>query len=1806
LHPDWGNAVADNTSEAPIPRSGRYRYSWVALLLLNLLGLAVIVWRIEARQLPDLIMPVAGYRPYGEVRAEQVSEVTVELGVALDPATVTPDAVRLFPPVPGRTELQAGCKLVFKPSARLRSATRYEIKLDPALRSASGQLPPRTPMGFATQRLAVLGVSQATLEADGACILEFEFSGPVDPDELVKHLKLTYPDKKSAGFYRVGGNPSSRVRIRCPRPKHDTLHVEISKGLAGTDGPLGVEHAYRSQVKVSGELKLVGMHAAFTSRRGRSSRGRIRVKMNAPVDTATAKQFVTLEPSVDFTLDPDYRGFAILGDFKCGERYRVTLKPGLSAGVVRSLGKELKRTVWFPDKPKRFHFSACGGYLRPTGLLKVPMTSTNVKSVELTVERLYASNLVAHVLGRGEYRIGDLGTSVSQEKIRITGEHNADVETLLDLREITGGEPRGVYRLALKSSETGYWERDSTVVVVTGLGASARLWPGRAMIWATTLADAKPAEGVKATVYSDCRQPLGSAVTDRDGLAMVSLAETPEGEQPAMVVLQRGKELSYLNFSGTEQAHGAGCYSGRPFLAKGYEIFAFTERGAYRPGDSLRLSAFLRAPGSSTPPEIPLEIVIFKPGGRELLRKVVKTDVAGRAALLVKMPRGAPTGRYRAEWRLPASTRSLGEACFLVADYIPRTLRMKLVCAEQRYPAGRPFTVTVAAEHLFGDPAKGLKVRCRTRFFAGAFSHRDWQGYSFGDLRRNHGRSELIESVEKLGADGKATFRLKAPQMETPAAITAQVEVEVQESGGRALSELIIRKLDPWSCYLGVDSPAESPTREQPAVFQLAAVAPDGKLREAARRFKARLYRVTWSNVLRRTGAGRLQYDWNRHEELVTAAEGAFTKGRARIGLTPRHAGPHRLVVESRGACASVLDIYVQGPGAGWATEDPEKLLLTLDKSAYRPGETARLTIRGPFGGTALVCVETDRVIEKRIVKISGGQSTLELTVADSWRPNVYITAAVVRPVQPEKDWRPHRASGAVCLKVDNRDRCLKLELLAPKEVRPGADLELAIRVSAGGEVQPGAAVVLAAVDEGVLSLTNFRTPDPWRFFYATRCLGVRSFDMYGRLAPELSAWRLAKAAAPGGDRGAELGAELSRRLNPVDAKRVKTAVLWSGTLLTGADGVARGKFRVPEYVGELRVMATVAGGERFGSLSQALKVRSPLMARPSWPRFLAPGDEFDLPVTVFNKTGAAGRVKLSLAFGGPLQAMVKLPVGVEVPAGGEKTVHIRLRATGVGKAGAKLSARLGSESYSESVELAVRPACSFTRSAGSALIEAGKRTRIQIAGDFWPGTGKATLVIAASPTVELAGATAYLLRYPYGCVEQTASRLVPLIYLREIAAQSASEAVGAEEIAEILRAGVLRLRMMQTHGGGLSMWPGGGRPYACGSIYAADVLTEARKAGHDVPRDLLDPLLAYLQRNLGGWTTSGDKWKRSQAAYACYVLARSGKPPHAWLARLEEKFKGKDKKDVPVTARFHLGAAMLAAGQPRVAREFIGDARPGCTVRQTGGYLDSPVREAAIMLLVLLDVNPDSAQVPALAERLRKSIKLGRWGTTQDNSFALMALGKYARRQKTATDIKATATLPDGTTRSFTSKGGLSLRGLTPGQSVLIKAEGKGKLWAFWSAEGVPRGGKVKEEDSGLSVRRTILDMKGKPITSGKLIQGRLYRVKLTVKSRRAVHNLVVTDLLPAGLEIENPDLRGSARLSAGESQGNWYVRHIERRDDRMLIFADIGDWRGEYSYVVRAVTCGKFTLPAVDVGCMYDPGIYSVHGAGKLEVGR
>ena len=1794
-------------------RRGIRRLSWpVAFFLLNAVGLVIIIWQVRATGLASNTLRVERISPSGQGCPVDIDRVLVRFRSALDPDTVTADALTLRPTVPGTVQLKGDNELHLRLDRPLRTATRYQVVIAPGLRDLDGRRPTRQPLTFSTPALAVESVAQAGLLPDRACIIAIRFNGPVDPRQLDERLKLTGADGQPVPHHVLGSRAGRLIRVRASSPGSEQLQVRIAAGLTGTEGPRPLAADCLRTVRLSSRLNFLGMDADYNY----SDRPIIRVRTSSPVDIAAAARHVATQPPVTCTFDTHYEGFEILGDFKGGERYRVTLKPGLSAGAAGTLGKAITRTVWFPDRPKTVRFAFGSGYLSPNGLLKIPVSSVNMAQARLSVQRLYENNLVEYVVSKAGRQPWSLGSPFIAQDLLIEDRRNEDVETLVDLKALAGEKVRGVFGLRVQDPDRS-WRSGSAIAVVTDLGLSARFHPGRALVWVTSITSAKPMPAVKVTVYSDRRQPLGSAQTGPTGLADIALSTSGKLGDPALVVAAGRGELTYLSLERCSRARGPGAAGARPYLTAGYEAFVFPERGVYRAGDLARISAFVRGPEWTTPDPMPLELTVARAGGRDLLKKTVMSDRAGRLVADVNLPPGAQGGVYSATYRIPGSTKPLGVARFRVADYIPHTLRMALDAPPEPLKAAQPLKVTARVQHLFGDPAVGLRTSCRAQYTAAVFQPKGWDGYRFGDARQK-ARSMRIDAdpeAQPLDEQGEATFVLNTPNLSTPAALRAAVVVEVRERGGRTLTESVSRRLHLWPFYLGTRKPQATQRAGQPVRFELAAVAPDGSACTDAKRFKAALFRVTYSNVLRRRGSGRLEYEWTRQEQQVASKEGELAAGRADFDLTPEHDGPYRLLVESQGGCPVTSDFHVGGQADRWAVADPEHLRLWLDLKSYRPGTVARLHIRAPFGGAALVCVETDRVLERRVVDLPTGEGVEEFRVDPSWRPNVYLTATLVRPVQPEDEWRPHRASGVARLDVDCADRQIDLALEAPDTVRPGQEVDVAVRASCAGLPRPGAAVILAAVDEGVLALTAHRTPSPWPFFYGRRRLDVADYDMFSHLAPELARWRVGKPAAPGGG-GPEEGEaepEFLRRLNPIPARRVKTAVWYAGALVTGADGVARTRVRIPEYLGEMRLMAWAADGPAFGSAAAPLPVRSPVMARAAWPRFLAPDDQFELPVTVFNRTAADGPMAVSLSYDGPLQLSADLPIRIDVPAGGERTVRLPLRATGVGKVSARVTASLGPESYGESVELAVRPAVAFARQAGSATVRGPGRTRLRIAAGFLPGTAKTSLVLASSPTVELTGALNYLLQYPYGCVEQTTSRMVPLVYLRDLAELARPGSLGAEEIDGLLRVGFTQLQMMQAGNGGLTMWPGSDRAYPWGSLYAADVLVEAHKAGHPVPPRLLADLLDYIENELKGWAQArDDKGRRTMfghAAYACYVLARAGRPAYGWMARLEELLRAADSDDkrFSTTARSHLAAAYVAAGRRKLAREFLAAAPPATARRELGSSLASPTREAAVMLSVLLDIDPESKQVPALIHRLKAELRLGRWATTQENAFALMALGKAARRLGAQPVPKASVTLPDGSVQTFDPKKGLQLDTLPPGSELIVNVEGQGTVFAFWHAEGVPKDGKAEEKDAGLRVRRTFLEADGKTAAnSAALLQGRLYQVCLTLDADHATDNLVITDLLPAGLEVENPNLRGSADATTGSAPRRLNVQHVERRDDRVLAFARHPGGRAEFRYLARAVTAGTFVLPAAEASCMYDPGLFSLHGRGVVRVKR
>ncbi len=529
--------------------------------------------------------------------------------------------------------------------------------------------------------------------------------------------------------------------------------------------------------------------------------------------------------------------------------------------------------------------------------------------------------------------------------------------------------------------------------------------------------------------------------------------------------------------------------------------------------------------------------------------------------------------------------------------------------------------------------------------------------------------------------------------------------------------------------------------------------------------------------------------------------------------------------------------------------ERPDRIELQLDKKAYTPGETAKLLIKSPFKGKALVTVTQDRVITATVVNLSESTQQISLPVEASFAPNAYCSVTVIRPIVKGEKWAAHRAFGVTPLMMEEKQHRLSVAAKLPDVIRPGEKVKISLSVEKDSKKVEDAELTVALVDEGILQLTGYKTADPFEFFYGKRSHGVETSDFYSLLIPEPEEKKVAGVSSPSGD--AEYDAK--KHLNPVSVKRVRTVALWSSDIRTDRNGDAFKEFMVPkEFTGKLRLMAVASSGKDFGSGDAHAKVKQSLMVEPSLPRFLAPSDQFTVPVSIFNEKDGEASVFLEV----PEDFKITSAPIVQASAkqGSETIVKFNVIAPAhAGKATIRAKAKLGNEEVEQTVELSVRPAANFVTLGGSSTVKAPGKAQVKLPMEWLKGTESYSLVVSSLPSVQFLGALKYLIEYPYGCVEQTTSSVYPLLYMKEVLPMLDLKRFSASQIDRNVQAGIERLFTMQTSSGGFGMWPGSRETHDWGTVYAVEFLVEAKNAGYAVPKGDLNDALDYLEKIISG-----------------------------------------------------------------------------------------------------------------------------------------------------------------------------------------------------------------------------------------------------------------------------------------------------------------------------------------------------------------
>ena len=1648
----------------------------------------------------------------------------------------------------------------------------------------------------ALKPLALMQLEQVALSPERLQTLAFMFTGPVDWPSFAVRLKLMEGGQPVAWRF-VGKNRAYACQVQTQTAvRADRIDVRVEAGVKPGSKDfteMAVPVAY--PVPVVPEFLFSKLDAETPS----FGQPMVTARFTQSADTRDAAASIACSPPVPFTVMQESwgSGLRLTGPFVPGTSYTFTFAPGLRSRFGHRLEKEVRRTVLIDHREPSLSIPVEGRYLAPEGNLAVPVLAVNATNVVSSLARVVPQNLVQYTMREAGLYSGwwrDEPSELSKElTVRAVVRTNVlavarDQEQRLMLRLSEYGQEllRGVY--VLKVSSPGVQER-SRLVCVTDIGLSARRDEAAVTVWATALRTGLPLPDIRVEVYGRNNQMLAQGSCDTQGL--VRLSYQADDVEPFLILAQTrdGRDMTVLPLTDRNEVEQQS-EEARDYLApEACEAFLMSERDIYRHGETVFVQALLRKRDGRPPAPFPVVLHVIKPDGRTFKTYPLMPDALGAVVTQVKLPVYLPSGTYDFELRMPGDGPVLGMKALMLEAFVPPQIRVKLLELPASVRVDEELSFKVSAEHLFGKPAGGLGAEASLICSEAEFTPEAWKGYRFGDAEKS--LSMKLKSIPRqtLAADGTTSFSVKIAVDGLPRAqVKAVVQARVTETSGRDVSARATVKMDAYPFYIGLNPGAERAIRVgKPKTIALAAVKPDGSRHVDKTPLDVRLERVAWVSSMRKDPSGSYLWESERVKTLVSEAKAETGPADTEYAFTAEGSGEYLITFTDPVTHASSSWPFAAGEDGqsegSWDRTRPDSMELVFDKPEYRPGETAKLQLRAPFTGQAWVSLHNERILENRVVAFTNNTATIEWAVAEGFAPSVEIAVSLVRPALFESVWSAHRATGSAVLRVLPLERKLTVKIEGGADVwRPKSTLPVHVSVTdSAGQPARGAAVTVLAVDEGVCLLTSFKTPDPYAFFLEARAGKLSFFDVYRNLMPITSEAMFGAASHIGGD-GDD---EMLNRLNPVAARRFKPLALWQANVKLDETGAATVPFELPEFSGELRLMAVAWNVQAVGSAAASVKIKRQVVVQPDLPRFLAPGDRTQLQLALYNESGTACTARVSLRTQGPMTcdgAVTEVPLKVGESVTRQLEVAAREQA---GTAQVFVRVEVAGEVYDEPIELAVRPASALRVTAEHGVLQPGEVRSFAPPQGVLEESFSQTYFCSAQPSVNLLGALDYVVSYPYGCLEQTVSSALPLLALGELAGRlPTQESSLAQEAPDRINAALLRVLAMQ-RGSGFAMWPEVWESSPRATVYAAFFLVQASQAGYALPKEAMAEVLKVLRTRL----PDGEEVSR---AYVCHVLALAGQPEHAWMTRLCEQAESLKREDC-----FHLARALIRSGEVVKGRELLAQ-----------NQSVKGLREAAFALLAWLELDPKNPFVAVCCQEIDKARRdEGHWGTTQDNALAFLALGAYVRQTPCESKLFAPTLQWADQARSVIATNAFTW---LPGKdadrgAVRLRNEGPGPMYMTRRMSCVPLAASEKAVDAGLKVRREWLDQKGAAIDPQTLQRGDVVIVRLTLDPLgQERKDVVIDELVPACLEIENARLATTGGLTWIKDDEAEWVLHREVRDDRLLLFSRELSEKVVFHYAARVVSSGVFVVPPVSAAAMYDPATFSRNGLGRVTV--
>ena len=1508
--------------------------------------------------------------------------------------------------------------------------------------------------------------------------------------------------------------------------------------------------------------------------------------------------YVKIFPPVKLKINKSENNIILKGDFNLKRKYTITVLKGIKAKDNTMLEQKSKHKVKFTLLESKLDFATEGVILPSSSDKKINFRSVNVNKVNVTIRKIYNNNTTQFLQENGlnnkkkysSYEYDNLLRNTSDiifsKEYSLKSSTDKWIQTSLDLNGIIEGN--NLYQITITFDEKGssyilpeklypYQKRDffrkngkiEKLLLFSDLALIGEISKTKISLKVMNILTNTPVTGAKVKLFSKTNQLLQEKISDSNGNA-----EFDKINNYLYVVSEHLDSRAILEFRVPIQKDGFD--TGGKLPTKELETFIYTERGVYRPGDKIYISSIVRNNNKALENNHPITLNVYTPtGSKYLSNQVLKTGKNGFYSYTLQTKSTDETGIWRLESIVGDKRSSINIS---VETIVPYTLKNKISLSEE-INISENLNMNIQSNYLFGAPAAGNKYSVEFFFSEPIVKFDKYKNYNFKNITSYSPNNNYFKQGV-LDQNGKATVTLTTEELKKINSqslnLIGNVVTKVLEDSGRPVISKSFTTIKKFNNYLGIET-GDYLKAGEPLNLNIITPTIDGTSLVPNRKLVYRIYQHSYSWWM----------DYNNHSQFIKSIksdkntklliEKRFTSKKKPYLITNKIKEEGNLYIEVEDLETkqiSSTSMYISEWGNTNTQNRIETLELKSDKTKYSPGESAKIAFNGVKNGKVIIAIEKKGEIIKRIIRDTKDKKFEEIIPLDStMAPNIYIHVLLLQDYNLKDNDRPLRLYGVLPISVVDEKTKLNLSIDSPNTIRPKEKFKIKINNASKSQME----YTISVVDIGLLDLTAFQTPNPWNFFYKKIASTINFYDNYSIIIDKPFG-KIHQVLKTGGDilmenmmrssRQKKLGIENVERFTPIS--------LYSGVLTSDINGSGEFEFEMPNYMGAVKVMVVAADKSAFGSIDKDIIVKAPIITQASLPRTLKIGDKFTTPVNIFALEDNIGEVQIDFIFNGKKQSKKITP-----KKNIKQTIYFdEIVGDSIGKAVININTTSSTFKNSEKIEIAVNSNNLPISISKNKVLSNNETTVFSQEKNYIKGSVSSYITLSNMPLLGIDQRLEYLIKYPYGCLEQTISSILPQLFIEQLMTK---KNYNSQNIVKNVNDGISRLRNFQFQNGSFAYWPGQNHSDLWATNYAGHFLILAKNNGFYIPDDMYQKWINFTKSNVKTTTSSN----RDNKIYGLYLLALAGEPE---ISELNYIYSNR-RKELNGQETLYLAAAFSKIGEKNIAISILKDVDISYIQKEkkNSRYSYSELKELGIYLDCYYSIY--GVINTEVYNEIIGMLQSTKWYSTQSIGYSLIPLSHIVSKGLDK-EIKGTIDI-DGVVTKFKTIKDTQIKILPKSNSIKIKNTSNIPLYLNYYWEGVPKNSNIESFNHTLTLKREFYDNKGLVIDPTNLMSGSTFWIKLSVGQPTyfPIDNIALNQGLPSGWEVENLRLTKTPIPQWVQNQTVGDISYLDLRDDRALVFFDLNNNRGKTIFFkINTTTQGNFQLPGTFVEAMYD----------------